>query len=229
MRPPRASPQAKLGATNVIVFMPQTTKPRRRLAAAQRPTIFAGSGILGASLVRGGGAVGETLFGLTSVLPTNVTPSSMASLAERMSPNNSVFALMSIFSLAMMLPLILPRTTTLVALMLPLMTAPSPRFRVPSVWISPSSLPSKVNSPANFRLPLISTSEFNTFFDALPVVLIFSPSVFVVKVQRRSYSNIDTASKDLFESGWRCTGLLEQRARGVQLCPIAQAQYAVAR
>src|SRR2546426_9995309 len=26
MRPPRASPQAKLGATNVIVFMPQTTK-----------------------------------------------------------------------------------------------------------------------------------------------------------------------------------------------------------
>src|SRR5689334_10535040 len=26
MRPPRASPQAKLGATNVIVFMPETTK-----------------------------------------------------------------------------------------------------------------------------------------------------------------------------------------------------------
>ena len=26
MRPPRASPQAKLGATNVIVFMPKTTK-----------------------------------------------------------------------------------------------------------------------------------------------------------------------------------------------------------
>src|SRR5436190_12303047 len=26
MRPPRASPQAKLGATNVIVLMPQTTK-----------------------------------------------------------------------------------------------------------------------------------------------------------------------------------------------------------
>jgi len=26
MRPPRASPQAKLGATNVFVFMPQTTK-----------------------------------------------------------------------------------------------------------------------------------------------------------------------------------------------------------
>jgi hypothetical protein len=25
MRPPRASPQAKLGATNVIVFMPETT------------------------------------------------------------------------------------------------------------------------------------------------------------------------------------------------------------
>src|SRR5437773_2148157 len=151
--------------------------------AAQRPTILAGSGILGTSLVRGGGAVGETLFGLTSVFPTNVTPSSIASLAERMSPNNSVFALISIFSLAVMLPLILPRTTTLVALILPLTTAPSPRFRVPSVWISPSSLPSKVNSPANFRLPLISTSEFNTFFDALPVVLICSPSVFVVKLQ----------------------------------------------
>src|SRR5437667_311402 len=64
--------------------------------------------------------------------------------------------------------------------------SPAREFRAPSVWISPSSLPSKVNSPANFRLPLISTSEFNTFFDALPVVLIFSPSVSVVKVQRRS-------------------------------------------
>src|SRR6185436_7989605 len=95
--------------------------------AAQRPTILAGSGNLGTSLVRGGGAVGETLFGLTSVFPTNVTPSSTASLAERMSPNNSVFALISIFSLAVMLPLILPRTTTLAALMLPLMIAPSPR------------------------------------------------------------------------------------------------------
>src|SRR6058998_3258444 len=84
-----------------------------------------GSGILGTSLVRGGGAVGLTLFGLTSVFPTKVTPSSMASLAERMSPNNSVFALMSIFSLAVMLPLILPRTTTLAALILPLTTAPS--------------------------------------------------------------------------------------------------------
>src|SRR5580765_5237235 len=100
---------------------------------AQRPTILAGSGSLGTSLVRGGWAVGDTLFGLTSVFPTNVTPSSIASRAERMSPNNSVFALMSIFSLAVILPLILPRTTTLVALMLPLMTAPSPRFRVPSV------------------------------------------------------------------------------------------------
>src|SRR6266853_3842593 len=29
MRPPRASPQAKLGATNVIVFMLMTTKLRR--------------------------------------------------------------------------------------------------------------------------------------------------------------------------------------------------------
>ena len=29
MRPPRASPQAKLGATNVIVFMFMTTKARR--------------------------------------------------------------------------------------------------------------------------------------------------------------------------------------------------------
>src|SRR5438034_7559958 len=192
--------RGQVSRTFACFFAGIQSSAARRPAAAQRPTILAGSGILGASLVRGGGAVGETLFGLTSVLPTNVTPSSMASLAERMSPNNSVFALMSIFSLAVMLPLILPRTTTLVALMLPLMTAPSPRFRVPSVWISPSSLPSKVNSPANFRLPLISTSECNTFFDALPVVLIFSPSVFVVKVQRRSYSNIDTASKDLFST-----------------------------
>src|SRR6059036_3377805 len=43
MRPPRASPQAKLGATNVIVFMPQTTKhvhspeTARRVACATHP------------------------------------------------------------------------------------------------------------------------------------------------------------------------------------------------
>src|SRR5256885_9560597 len=33
IRPPRASPQAKLGATNVIVFMPQTTKVEAFLRA----------------------------------------------------------------------------------------------------------------------------------------------------------------------------------------------------
>jgi len=56
--------------------------------------------------------MGATLLGLTSVLPSKVTPSSMASLADRISPNNSVLALISIRSLAVTLPLILPRSTT---------------------------------------------------------------------------------------------------------------------
>src|ERR1022692_1000548 len=138
----------------------------------QRPSGLAGSGTLGTSPGRAGAAVGDTLLGLTSDLPTNVTPSSTASFEARMSPNISVLALISIFSLAVMLPLTLPRTTTDWALMLPLMTALSPRFNSPSVWISPSSFPSNVSSPENLRLPLISTSEFNTFFELLVTVLI---------------------------------------------------------
>src|SRR5262245_57501590 len=118
-----------------------------------------------------GGAVGETLLGLTSVLPTNVTPSSITSLEERISPNSSVLALSSILSFAVTLPVTLPRTTTVLALMLPLITALSPRVKVPSDVISPSSLPSNVSSPANFTFPLISTSEFKTFL-ALPDVVI---------------------------------------------------------
>src|SRR5438132_1638416 len=165
--------RGQLTRTLACFFAGIQCSPARTTAAGQRPPNLAGSGILGASLDRDGGAVGETLLGLTSVLPTNVTPSSMASLAARMSPNNSVLALMSILSLAVMLPLTLPRATTLAALMLPLTTAPSPRFKVPSVWISPSSFPSKVSSPENLMFPLISTSEFNTFFDAVPVVFIF--------------------------------------------------------
>src|SRR5881628_3886306 len=37
MRPPHASPQAKLGATNVIVFMPQTTKYSRMNLGMSNP------------------------------------------------------------------------------------------------------------------------------------------------------------------------------------------------
>ena len=59
-----------------------------------------------------GGALGDTLFGLTSILPTKVVPSSITSLAARISPNNSVRALISTFSLALIFPLILPRATT---------------------------------------------------------------------------------------------------------------------
>src|SRR5437867_2088493 len=117
------------------------------------------------------GAVGATLFGLISVLPTKVTPSSMTSLAPRMSPKSSDLALISILSLAMMLPFILPRTMTVPTLTLPLTMAESPRCRVPSAWISPSSLPSKVSSPANLRLPLISTSELRTFLTELLVLI----------------------------------------------------------
>src|SRR5215203_4715456 len=67
----------------------------------------------GRSPARGAGAgVGAALFGFTSVLPTNVTPSSITSLADLMSPNSSAFALISILSFAVMFPLTLPRTTT---------------------------------------------------------------------------------------------------------------------
>src|SRR5208337_4753966 len=91
-----------------------------------------------------GAGAGATLLGFTSLLPTKVTPSSMISFADRTSPNSSVRALRSILSLAVTLPLILPRTTADWTLMLTLVTASSPRLRVPSEWMSPSSLPSKV-------------------------------------------------------------------------------------
>src|SRR6266566_138773 len=192
--------RAQVTRTLSCFFAGIQCSPPRRPAAGQRAPILAGSGILGTSamLVRGGG-VGATLFGFTSVLPTKVTPSSITSLVARMSPNSSVLALISILSLALMLPLTLPRTTTFVTLMWPLMTALSPRFKVPSVWISPSSFPSKVSSPANFMLPLISTSEFNTFFTAFPGVLIVWMFLICFGAGFRSYSNIAGASKSLFE------------------------------
>src|ERR1051326_8268435 len=77
----------------------------RHLQAHYRPGAFTGMATFGASL-RAGATVGETLFGLTSLLPTKVTPSSMTSLAARISPNSSVLALMSILSLAITLPVI---------------------------------------------------------------------------------------------------------------------------
>src|SRR5207245_6746123 len=87
-----------------------------------------------------GGAMGATLLGLTSVLPTKVTPSSIASLGARTSPNNSVLSLMSTLFLAMTLPLTLPRIVTQATVILPLTTALSPRLRLPSELMSPSSL-----------------------------------------------------------------------------------------
>src|ERR1700728_260017 len=144
----------RTGHQNLVLFYRQHSMAMRVADRPQRPAIFpAGSGTLSGSVTRGG-AVGATLLGLTSVLPTKDTPSSMTSFVARMSPNSSVLVLISIFSLALMLPLILPRTTAHWALMLPLMTAVSPRVSTPSVWISPSSLPSKVSSPENLRLPL---------------------------------------------------------------------------
>src|SRR5204862_1772254 len=75
--------------------------PARRPATGQRAAGLASSGILGTSGGRGGAAVGDTLFGLTSVLPTKVTPSSTTSLVARISPNNSALDLISILSLAL--------------------------------------------------------------------------------------------------------------------------------
>src|SRR5438477_353904 len=115
--------------------------PAPGAAAGQRPPILAGSGILGDSLVRGGGEVGETLFGLTSVFPTKVTPSSMTSLVARMSPNSSVLALMSIFSLALMLPLILP----------PLSHAVSPCVFTVASTVAVEALPYSVEVGSAFR------------------------------------------------------------------------------
>src|SRR5277367_3303667 len=62
----------------------------------QRAAALAGvSGIFSGSTRRPVGTVGATLFGLTSVLPTKVTPSSMASFVARISPNTSALALIS--------------------------------------------------------------------------------------------------------------------------------------
>src|SRR5437867_727492 len=129
------------------------------------------------STPRGAGGVrGAALLGFTSVLPTKVTPSSITSLGARTSPNNSVLVLMSTFSFAMTLPLILPRITTDATVMFPLITALSPRWRLPSELMSPSNFPSNVKSPLNFRLPLSSTSEFRTFLELVCGVFIFRVS-----------------------------------------------------
>src|SRR5690349_9146961 len=106
----------------VLLARCHSTLSREMKRPAQRNTGFAAStigvGVLGASPGRAMGDVGVTLFGFTSVLPTKVTPSSMTSFEARMSPNSSVLALISIFSLALILPVILPRTTTDCALIL---------------------------------------------------------------------------------------------------------------
>src|SRR6266478_282437 len=150
---------------------------RSKLACAHRrtqnrPALAGSADFAGSVIVGGAGGVGATLFGLTSLLPTNVTPSSITSLGVRISPNNSVLVLMSIFSLATMLPLIFPRTTTMLTLMFPFTTALSPRLRLPSELISPSSFPSKVISPENLSVPLISTSEFSAFLELFGVLLL---------------------------------------------------------
>jgi hypothetical protein len=64
---------------------------------------------------------------IEKVLNAEVLPALFANLVARMSPNNSALDLTSIFSLAVMLPVILPRTVTDWAVMLPLTTAPSPK------------------------------------------------------------------------------------------------------
>src|SRR5579863_5425594 len=145
----------------------QHLPPGRRSSAGDQR----GGGVPGAAGL-GAEGVGATLFGLTSVRPTNVTPSSTTSFAARMSPNSSALVLISIFSLAEMLPVTLPRTTTDCALMFPFTTALSPSVRTPYELISPSSFPSNASSPANFRLPLISTSEASVFFDVLVVFML---------------------------------------------------------
>ena len=111
----------------------------------------------------------------TSRVTCTLSPS-MTSLEARMSPKTSALDLISILSLAVTLPLILPRTTTEFTLRLPLTAPVSPRWRRPSELISPSSLPSMVNSPENLRLPLISTSELKTFFAELGVLFIITCS-----------------------------------------------------
>ena len=94
----------------------------------------------------------ERPCGVDLGLPTKVTPSSITSLAARTSPNNSVLAFSSILSFAMTFPVIFPRTTTEPISMVPLILALSPRFIIPSELISPSTLPSNVNSPANLKV-----------------------------------------------------------------------------
>jgi len=88
--------------------------------------ILAGSGILGTSFVRGGVAVGETLFGLTSVFRRRSRLPQWPAW-----PSGYRRTIRSCFDVNFLLgsdvPVDLARTTTLVAFDVAVMTAPSPR------------------------------------------------------------------------------------------------------
>lgn len=101
---------------------------------------------------------------VTSDLPINVAPSSITMRMAFKSPFNWELAFSSQRSLTEMFPLTVPWTVTALVLTSPLTCAFFPSVRTPSEMISPSSLPSKINSLSNFNVPEISTSFARMFF-----------------------------------------------------------------
>jgi len=101
---------------------------------------------------------------VTSDFPIKVAPSSITMRMAFKSPFNWELAFSSQRSLTEMFPLTVPWTVTALVLTSPLTCAFFPSVRTPSEMISPSSLPSKINSLSNFNVPEISTSFARMFF-----------------------------------------------------------------
>lgn len=91
-------------------------------------------------------------------LPRKLAFSSRAKRGASMSPRSMAPASSAQRSEATMLPSILPRTTTDLALISPRMRACSPTVNVPVELILPSTSPSMTSSPRKVTLPLIETS-----------------------------------------------------------------------
>ena len=109
-----------------------------------------------------GWAVGATLSGLISLLPTKVTPSSIESRGARMSPKSLCLGLDVDLFLGDDVPGDFAAHHYVADVQVALHDRVITEVKRPSVLISPSSLPSNVSSPENRRVPLSSTSELRT-------------------------------------------------------------------
>src|SRR6516162_3679518 len=85
--------------------------------------------------------------------------------------------------------------------------------------MSPSNLPSRVNSPENLMLPLISTSALNTFFDEAAFILsIFVPCLVEVLLTHHG-GNASKRLFDIFSAGRTGVPLVLRRIR-VNAVPV---------